>query len=197
MLAVARSMPSHGAPIEWQEGSADALPFADGEFDVVLCQLGLQFFPRREAAVREIRRVLAAEGRGGASVYTAIDRNPAANALAEAVDRHRGERASEAKRSEHTLADPDELRLLFNEAGFAAVHLETVTRTVRFPSVEEWVEIQLTATPLAALVADLDPAQRERIVRLVSADVGEALAPFTSANAFSFPQEAYVVVANT
>src|SRR5262249_153977 len=42
MIAVARSLPSpSGAPIEWFEGSADALPFGDHQFDTVLCQLGL------------------------------------------------------------------------------------------------------------------------------------------------------------
>jgi len=197
MLAVARSLPApEGAPIEWHEGSADALPFGEGEFEAVLCQLGLQFFPRRQAALREMRRVLGTPGRIGTSVYTSIDRNPAANALAEAVDGHLGEGASEAKRSEHSLADPDEVSRLFDAAGFAGAQLETVTQTVRFPSVERWIEIQFVATPLAALVADRDPTQRDKIVGLVSADVGEALAAFASDDGFAFPQEAHVVVAN-
>jgi len=197
MLAVGRSMPSsRGAPIEWHEGSADALPFGAGEFTVVLCQLGLQFFPNRRAALSEMRRVLGAGGRVGASVYTAIARNPAAHALAEAVDRHLGEGASDAKRSEHSLADPEELYGLFDAAGFAAVQLETVTQLVRFASVEEWVEIQFAATPLAALVADRERRQLDHIVGLVSADVREALAPCASDNAFAFPQEAHVAVAD-
>jgi ubiquinone/menaquinone biosynthesis C-methylase UbiE len=197
MLAVGRSMPPpRGAPIAWHDGSAVALPFGDGEFDVVLCQLGLQFFPDQRAALREMRRVLAAAGRVGTSVYTAIDRNPAANALAEAVDRYLGEGASDAKRSEHSLADPDELCRLFEAAGFVGVQLETVTQNVRFASVEEWVKIQFAATPLAALVADHDPTQRDLIVDLVSGDIGEAMAAFASDDAFSFPQEAYVTIAD-
>ena len=59
MLAVARSLPAvTGAPVEWHEGSALALPFPDAAFDVAFCQLGLQFFPDRPKALREIRRVL-------------------------------------------------------------------------------------------------------------------------------------------
>src|SRR5690242_16541287 len=82
MLRVARSLaPASGQPIEWYEGSALALPFDDGEFQIVLCQLGLQFFPDQRRAVQEILRVLAPRGRVGASVYTAIERNLAANAL--------------------------------------------------------------------------------------------------------------------
>jgi ubiquinone/menaquinone biosynthesis C-methylase UbiE len=48
MLAVARGMPYEGPPISWIEGSALDLPFPSDSFDVVLCQLGLQFFPDRD-----------------------------------------------------------------------------------------------------------------------------------------------------
>jgi ubiquinone/menaquinone biosynthesis C-methylase UbiE len=62
MLSVARSVAATnsqpGAPIQWHEASADKLPFPDGSFDIVYCQLGLQFFADRAAALREMRRVL-------------------------------------------------------------------------------------------------------------------------------------------
>src|SRR5712664_152339 len=48
MLSVARSVPASGGPrIEWNEGDATTLPFPDSSFDLVVCQLGLQFFPDR------------------------------------------------------------------------------------------------------------------------------------------------------
>jgi ubiquinone/menaquinone biosynthesis C-methylase UbiE len=197
MLAVGRSLPSPaGGPIEWYEASADALPFPDGEFDVALCQLGLQFFSDRPAALRETGRVLAVGGRVGATVFTSLDRNPAAHALADVVDRHLGVGASSAKRSEHWLADPDELRELFSGAGFAGIRIETVTLDIRFASVDEWVGIQFAATPLAALLAELDPSEREQVVGAVSAEVGLALAAFVHADSFTFPQEVDVTFAH-
>lgn len=54
MLAVARSLPRGARPrIEWHEGSALEMPFPDATFDLVLCQLGLQFF--RTDRVRYVR----------------------------------------------------------------------------------------------------------------------------------------------
>jgi len=196
MLAVGRSLPRPaGAPIEWYEASALALPFGEGEFDVVLCQLGLQFLPDRPAAAREMLRVLAAGGRAGASVYTSIDRNPAAHALSDALDRHLGKGASRAKRSEHSLADSAELHELFAHAGFADVHVEAVTRTLRFSSVDEWVGFQFAATPLASLLVERQPSEREQLVALVSADVGSSLAAYALEDGFAFPQEVHVALA--
>lgn len=191
MLAVGRSVSlPDGARIEWYEASAEALPFDEAEFAVVLCQLGLQFFPDRLAALREMRRVLAAVGRVGLSVFTSIEENPAACALADAVDRHFGAGASRAKRSEHSLADAEELRHLFDLAGFEDVRIETVTQNVRFASVDEWVRIQFAATPLAGLVGREDPTR----VELVGEDVVEALAALARGDAFAFPQQVHVAL---
>lgn len=89
MLAVARALPApSGAAIRWQEGHAMALPFADGAFDLVLCQHGLPFFPDRAAAVREMHRVLAPGGRALAIVLQALDRHPVFDVLMKSVAAH-------------------------------------------------------------------------------------------------------------
>jgi ubiquinone/menaquinone biosynthesis C-methylase UbiE len=71
MIEVARRV----APeIEWREGSATALPLADGEaFDVVLCQQGLQFFDDRLAALREMRRAIVPDGSIAVSTWRGLD----------------------------------------------------------------------------------------------------------------------------
>ena len=57
MLTKARefSLSESGVPIEWREGDAATLPFDDSTFDLVLCSQGLQYFPDRNAALREMR----------------------------------------------------------------------------------------------------------------------------------------------
>jgi SAM-dependent methyltransferase len=51
-----------GVEIGWQEGDAEALPFHDGAFDVVMSQFGHIFAPRPEVAVAEMLRVLKPGG---------------------------------------------------------------------------------------------------------------------------------------
>jgi len=90
MLAVARGVLNDGAPVDWMEGSALDLPFPSGHFDVVLCQLGLQFFPDQPRALREMRRVLREPGRAALSVHSPIERTPGANAFVCALDEEIG-----------------------------------------------------------------------------------------------------------
>ncbi|MEW6312538.1 MAG: class I SAM-dependent methyltransferase [Pseudomonadota bacterium] len=48
--------------IAWHEGDAEALPFPDASFDVVLSQFGHMFAPRPEVAMGEMLRVLKPGG---------------------------------------------------------------------------------------------------------------------------------------
>src|SRR5438128_1746357 len=51
-----------GLEIDWREGDAEALPFPDAQFDVVLSQFGHMFAPRPEVALSEMLRVLKPGG---------------------------------------------------------------------------------------------------------------------------------------
>ena len=190
MLTVAQSK---SPDVEFVRGSALTLPFDDGAFDVVLCQLGLQFFPNRAAAVAQMHRVLVDGGRLGLSVYGPIEDNPGTLALAQALDHHLGTGASQTKRAEHVLPYATLVERLVTGAGFQEVQITTETKLVRFPSTADWVSIQLTATPLASLLAEqlARPGATERI----TASVVEALERYEVDGALEFPQEAHVVVA--
>ena len=195
MLAVARSLhPGAGPSIEWYEGSALTMPFPDASFDLCLCQLGLPFFPDRPAAMREMLRVLQAGGRVALSVFSAIERTPVANALADALDRHLRPGASSIKRSEHSLADSDELCQLAVGQGFRDVSVYTVTQTLRFASPREYLRLQLTASPMAGLVADIENGPLDALMAAIAGDLSAALCRDGKEGLVS-PQEAHVLLA--
>jgi ubiquinone/menaquinone biosynthesis C-methylase UbiE len=195
MLAVARSLiPSAGPSIEWYEGSALTMPFPDASFDLCLCQEGLQFFPDRPAAMREMFRVLQHGGRVALSVFSAIERTPLTNALADALDRRLRPGASSIKRSEHSLADADELCQLAIGQGFGDVSVYTVTQTLRFASPKEYVRMQMTATPVAGLVANMESQPLDVLVDAIAGDLSAALCRHGEEGMVS-PQEAHVLLA--
>lgn len=60
-----------GRPVQWLQADAMALPFPDEEFDVVVCQFGVMFFPDKSRAFSEARRVLKP---GGSLIFNVWDR---------------------------------------------------------------------------------------------------------------------------
>ncbi len=196
MLAVARSVPTEGAPINWMEGSALDPPFPPDRFDVVLCQLGLQFFPDQPRALRETRRVLRERGRAALSVYSPIERTPGANAFVWALDEVLGPEASWIKRSEHSFASPAQLEKLLRDADFSVVDVETVEQTIVFPSVLDYVRFQLLATPMTVLLNDKAEPERQAVISSIASKTAILSTPaMLDRGKFTFPQEAYVAVA--
>ena len=193
MLAVARTLPSEGAAIDWIEGSALDLPFPAGKFDLVLCQLGLQFFPDQGRALREMRRVLTSSGRIAVSVYSPIEHTPGANAFVLALDRVLGPTASKVKRGEHSFNAPEELQKLLIDTGFANVEVQTVVQQIAFPSVLDYVTFQLLATPMAALLSNRGDADRQAAIKTIALETASFSDPaMLEGGGFSFRQEAYV-----
>lgn len=58
-----RAAADAGVEVEWVEGDAEALPFDDATFDVVVSVLGVMFAPRHRVAATELARVLRPGGR--------------------------------------------------------------------------------------------------------------------------------------
>jgi ubiquinone/menaquinone biosynthesis C-methylase UbiE len=198
MLAVAQTQSSEGAPIEWIEGGALDLPFASDNFDLVVCQLGLQFFPDQGRALSEMRRVLSHSGRVALSVFSPIEQTTGANAFVQALDDELGAHASQIKRGEHTFRDPDQLRTLLTDAGFDAVQVQIVVQQIEFPSVLDYVRFQLLATPMAALLKDRGDIERSGTINSIATrTAGFSSAAMMRDGKFCFPQEAYVATART
>ena len=119
MLAVARSLPPpSGPPITWIQGSAVAMNFPNASFDVVLCQQGLQFFPDRPAALREMRRVLVPSGRVLLSVWRIM--GPYQVAVVDALRQH----VSAAAATTFSAS-----RVVLVEAGFREVTIHPCVMT--------------------------------------------------------------------
>lgn len=60
----------HGVELDWREADAEALPFRDGEFDVVLSCIGVMFAPHHQPAADELVRVCTPGGRIGLLSWT-------------------------------------------------------------------------------------------------------------------------------
>jgi ubiquinone/menaquinone biosynthesis C-methylase UbiE len=59
-----------GVEVEWREADAEALPFADAEFDTVLSSIGVMFAPHHQASADELVRVCRPGGTIGLLSWT-------------------------------------------------------------------------------------------------------------------------------
>lgn len=167
MLAVARSATPPETSIEWHEASADAMPLPDASFDVVLCQMGLQFMPDKVAALREMRRVLVAGGRLVLSVPGPTPR--LFTIMAEALARHVGTEAAGFVERVFSLHDEVEIRNLIGSAGFHGASVRSDAKSLRLPPPEAFLWQYVHSTPLASAVAQLDDERLGSLARDVVA----------------------------
>jgi len=195
MIDVARAAAEQeGVVIAWHVGRADALPFPDGTFDLVLIQQGLQFFPDKPAAVREVVRVLAPGGRLGTATWAEIAANPFFESLAAAVERHLG---TSALQTPFSLAEEDVLRSILVEAGLIDIVIERVTRTVRFPDPARFINLGLASAAAAVpAMQTMDATERARLTEAVRADMQEPLERYTDGDEVVFPLVANITVAH-
>jgi len=192
MIAVAGGQPApDGAPIEWREGDAAALPFEDGSFDAVLCQQGLQFMPDKPAVLAELYRVLAPRGRLGLCVWRAVEHSPYARAVADAITPHLGAHAAARFLTPQSLGDEALLRGLIEDAGYSAIEFQTADLIRRMLPPEEAVPGQLASTPIAPDFAALEDGARAQIV----AEVAAAMAPYIVQGGMEIPQGVYFIQA--
>jgi SAM-dependent methyltransferase len=163
MLALARAKASaaESAPVDYWEAPADALPVRAETFDVALCQQGLQFFPDRSAALRELYRALRPGGRLGIAVWTVIDDSPVFAAMSEALrEATGGDLADRYQAGPWGLTDAEDLEGLIAGAGFKDVRVEQRTVEAEFEGGAAQFASTLAASGIAAEIEALRPEQR-------------------------------------
>jgi len=190
MLEVARSVTPDEVTIEWLEASAENLPFPDASFDVVLCQMSLQFFPDKVAALREIRRVLVPEGRLVLNVLGAISKIFVA--LAEGVGRHIKPELEGFVRQVFSLPDPEELQRLLREAGFKEASSHAYTKSLRLPSPEEFLWQYIGSTPLSAAVTQATDESQAALQN----EVVKKWQPFATDGGMKYEQDVVIATAS-
>ncbi len=192
MLAVARkTATAEGLTIDWQEADVADLPFADGRFDIVLCQQGLPFFDDPILALEEIRRVVAPDGRVLLNVGRSLEYQPGWEVLAEALSQHIGDEWGTMMHGPFPAWDGADLRQMAQEAGFDDVSVTIDIGSVRFPSVEAFIHRQAATSPLGQPIGAAPKAVRDELIK----DVEDELNEYTDDEGVVFPFESYVMEA--
>jgi SAM-dependent methyltransferase len=186
MLAVAsRTEPN----IEWRRGDAASLPFEDASFDVVVSQFALMYFPDRVASLREMWRTLAPGGRLAVASWAPIDHARGYQILVDIAARQCGGAAADVLAAPFVLGDPAKLAKLYADSGISGAQVTLHEGSIRFPSVTEFIRIEVKGSPLADMLGDDE-------MQALAVESEDALAEFVvPSGEIVMPMDAHIVTA--
>jgi SAM-dependent methyltransferase len=186
MLTVARAVATReGLTVDWREGRVESLPFPDANFDLVVCQHGLQYVPDRAAAITELRRVLRPGGRVVVSVQQPIETRPFDLRLDAVLQAQLG---VAAVRQIYALSNTEELRTLLAGAGLHDITITLVAFPTRYPDPVQYLRLRLTSV-IAAIpsLQQLDDQGREELVAAIGQEMAQPLREYTVGDEIVMP----------
>jgi len=161
--------------LEFQVGDACALPFPDASFDHAASMLALQFVPRVDLAVREMRRVTRSDGTVAAATWDARGGFVSLRMIFDAaaiLDDSGG--AARAAAYTRPMSRPGDLSRVWNDAGLTSVVQDMLTIRMDFASFADfWTPVEGKEGPVAEYVNTLGADARGRLrhaVRLAYLD---------------------------
>jgi len=156
MLDYAASQPGLQR-VKWQPADAQALPFPDNSFDVVVCQFGAMFFPDRVKAYGEARRVLRPGGRLLFNVWDRIDTSPVMAAAVEALaERYPQQKSWFLERTPCGYHDQQVIAGDLRVAGFKIVRTRIVKQDGKLTTALDAAVGLCQGTPMRAEIEALD-----------------------------------------
>lgn len=174
--------------LTFTEGDAEALPYANAQFDAVACNMGLFHMGDPRQAMREAARVLKAGGHFAFSQWTApTDSKLYAALFAALTDIADMSRADPAPNA-YALSDVDQTLQALADAGFAeptAQRLETKLIATGDDFFDFFMKFGVRV-PL--IVAAQDADVQDRLRDRINAD----MAPYRTADGFEVPMPSLV-----
>jgi ubiquinone/menaquinone biosynthesis C-methylase UbiE len=162
--------------VSWQKADAQALPFPHAAFDAVVCQFGAMFFPDRQKAYREARRVLKPGGRFVFNVWDRLAYNEFADLVTTAVaDMFADDPPRFLARTPHGYHDRDAVIAELRSAGFVNVAAETLTRRSVAPSCRDPAIGFCQGSPLRS---EIEARDADRLIEATEAAAGKIAAQF-------------------
>ena len=180
--------------VEHRVIDAERIELEDDSVDGVICRFGYMLMPDPAAALSQTRRVLRAGGRLVLAVWRTPQQNPwvsiAGRMLVARGYMHPPEPGAPGM---FTMADEERTRSLLEGAGFTDVRIEDIPVRFVYGGVDEYVSASRD-TGGAFAVAFREASEDER--KAMTAQLGEAFAPFAVDGRYELPGVALVAVAS-
>jgi ubiquinone/menaquinone biosynthesis C-methylase UbiE len=175
MLEFARSRRASLPNVLFEIADASNLPFPNESFDAVVCQFGIMFFPDKERAMREARRVLRAGGQLIFNVWDSLARNPVPRIAHETIARFFDGEAPTFMLTPFGYHEIDPIVNMLDRAGFEGIDVESVPTVVERPSAQSLAIGLVEGNPGIVEIRERARAQSGEIVEAVAEAIREEL----------------------
>jgi ubiquinone/menaquinone biosynthesis C-methylase UbiE len=191
MLDVAATRVS-SATVSFRQADALALPFDDGQFDLVACQFGIMFYPDKVQGNAEAHRVLRDGGHYLLAIWDRIERNGLSNLAHETMSRQFPDNPPMfMKRGPFSYYEPEWIERDLEAAGFSEIAIETVELTSRSASAEDAARGLTYGSPMGVELEEYGPGALDRVFE----DFARAALKYEGPDGFEAPMAAHIVTA--
>ncbi len=162
-------------PVEWRQADAMELPFPDDSFDAVVCQFGVMFFPEKDKAFAEARRVLKRDGVFLFNVWDHIGENEFADTITVALESVFPQDPPRfLARTPHGYHQPRIIREYLSAGGFTATpNIETVGARSRAASPRIPAVAYCQGTPLRNEIEAREPSRLEEATDIAAQAIAD------------------------
>jgi len=183
MITLARTL--HPG-LDFQEASADALPFTDASFDAVVCAFGMGHFPDAECVLAEFSRVLAPRGFVALSWWDGFTRNRINGIFHETIAQLGLSAAGTlpAGPPMDRLSDRDRFAAFLSSAGLEDVRVQAVQFTHHLRDADELWDLAMGSF---ARASSLIRAQDDATQRKIREAVVQAAQNYAGADGLDVP----------
>jgi SAM-dependent methyltransferase len=155
MLALARAAQPR---VEFSQGDAEALPYAERCFDAVVANFGVHHVSRPTMALAEMHRVLAPGGRAAFTVWPRPDTNVPWQLLFDAIRAHGALDAAKTPPPSGSINSEESCRTTLADVGFHDVGARRIERAWAVKSVDDLLAAFRNGTARTAALIDAQEA---------------------------------------
>lgn len=164
--------------ITWQQADAMALPFAENNFDAVVCQYGIMFYPDKLVGMQEAFRVLKKGGTYLFNVWDTVDVNPMAKTAREIIMSFFENDPPAFYNIPFGYNDSEQISGSLRQAGFSNIHFETLKKECISQSATKMSDGLVEGNPIANAIRERNPGAvsvlTEKVTKALIEKFGDA-----------------------
>jgi ubiquinone/menaquinone biosynthesis C-methylase UbiE len=173
MLEIAQSK-LRDDKIQWKIADAQNMEFSDAQFDHIVCQFGVMFFPDKEKSFREASRVLKDGGKYVFNTWESVENNPRIDLMWKVIYEVFGNESPDFfQKGPHSFFDKKEIEQLLIRAGFKNVRIETVAKTTKYNQPDDLIKGFIDGSPLTNFLKDKDEQLQKSLRRRLQKELNE------------------------